>query len=328
MNFMEVIIAISMISVSCIGFSFAVIVVLEKLVTKFIGKNDLEDERIDFWSSMSAFGVFLGAVVLVWISAWFLIPWWMGKDPKSLGEAGDMFGGITALFSGLAFAGLISTLLMQRRELELQRKELRLSRDEFGLQRFENTFFGLVKLFNDHVDSLSGNPTQYVGDTSVYKGRAYLENCADGLADQFFMGTEGPKHNPRPIPAERSIGAQIKEYENAYDLRYESDLGPYFRLLYNTIRHIEKSGLTEEEKLDYSKIVRAYLSSSEVKLLMFNCASRHGSGMKQWVVKHRFLKHLHPKMAGKNVALVATYPAQAFDDRNRIIKAKPIPATP
>ena len=69
------------------------------------------------------------------------------------GTAGDMFGGLTALFSGLAFAGLITTLFMQRQELSLQRKELGLQRNElaqtrevFQIQRFENTFFGLLKL--------------------------------------------------------------------------------------------------------------------------------------------------------------------------------------
>ena len=41
-----------------------------------------------------------------------------------------MFGGLTSLFSGLAFAGLIYTINLQRRELQLQRKELRETRKE------------------------------------------------------------------------------------------------------------------------------------------------------------------------------------------------------
>jgi len=39
---------------------------------------------------------------------------------------GDMFGAVNTLFSGLAFAGLIYAILLQRSELELQRKELEL----------------------------------------------------------------------------------------------------------------------------------------------------------------------------------------------------------
>lgn len=46
------------------------------------------------------------------------------------GEFGDSFGAVNALFSGLAFAGIIYTILLQRRELQLQREELELTRDE------------------------------------------------------------------------------------------------------------------------------------------------------------------------------------------------------
>lgn len=49
------------------------------------------------------------------------------------GQLGDLFGVINSLFSGLAFAGVIYTIYLQREELALQRKELQLTRDE--LQR-------------------------------------------------------------------------------------------------------------------------------------------------------------------------------------------------
>jgi len=48
------------------------------------------------------------------------------------GQFGDMFGAVNALFSGLAFAGVIIALVYQRRELELQRQELRETRKEIG----------------------------------------------------------------------------------------------------------------------------------------------------------------------------------------------------
>ena len=53
-----------------------------------------------------------------------------GPEMASRGQFGDIFGGVNALFTGLAFAGLIYTILLQRRELELQRDELRLTREE------------------------------------------------------------------------------------------------------------------------------------------------------------------------------------------------------
>lgn len=46
------------------------------------------------------------------------------------GLFGDMFGALNALFSGLAFAGVIITILLQSKELGLQREELKAQREE------------------------------------------------------------------------------------------------------------------------------------------------------------------------------------------------------
>ena len=48
------------------------------------------------------------------------------------GVFGDSFGVLTSLFSGLAFAGIIITILLQREELQLQRQELKDNRKEFA----------------------------------------------------------------------------------------------------------------------------------------------------------------------------------------------------
>lgn len=59
-----------------------------------------------------------------------LLAFWLLPDWPTRGQFGDVFGGANALFSGLAFAGLIYTVLLQREELSLQRKELELTRQE------------------------------------------------------------------------------------------------------------------------------------------------------------------------------------------------------
>lgn len=51
-------------------------------------------------------------------------------DWQKSSQFGDMFGGIGALFSGLALAGVVVAVLMQRDELELQREELVATREE------------------------------------------------------------------------------------------------------------------------------------------------------------------------------------------------------
>ncbi len=51
-------------------------------------------------------------------------------DWNSRSNFGEMFGAVDTLFAGLAFAGVIYTILLQKRELELQRRELEMTREE------------------------------------------------------------------------------------------------------------------------------------------------------------------------------------------------------
>ncbi len=51
-------------------------------------------------------------------------------EESDRGTFGDMFGGINSLFSGLAFCGIIISIIMQSEELKLQREEIRQNREE------------------------------------------------------------------------------------------------------------------------------------------------------------------------------------------------------
>ncbi|GAB5404576.1 MAG: hypothetical protein Aurels2KO_28070 [Aureliella sp.] len=89
---------------------------------------------------------------------------------QAVGTFGDSFGAVNALFSGLAFVGVIVAILIQSNELKLQRRELRLSRTQLRLTReelngqkaqmveqskimsrqpFENTFFKMLDSFDN-----------------------------------------------------------------------------------------------------------------------------------------------------------------------------------
>lgn len=83
--------------------------------------------------------------VFLWLATavlclWFGTPFVMAKlvpDAAMRGPTGDLYGSVNALFSGLAFAGLLGTLWLQREQLALQRDELRLQREELKAQRKE-----------------------------------------------------------------------------------------------------------------------------------------------------------------------------------------------
>jgi hypothetical protein len=78
-------------------------------------------------------GVFLG-VTAAWLGSY----WGVRSSFPNLeqsGQVGDLFGAVNALFSGLAFAGVIIAIWLQRKDLELQRDELRLQREEMAASR-------------------------------------------------------------------------------------------------------------------------------------------------------------------------------------------------
>lgn len=87
--------------------------------------------------SLLAFGVFV-----VWASSALIM---LNLDNR--GEYGDMFGAVNSLFSGLAFAAFIVTLLMQKQELEDNRLELKRSADA---QKKSASLSALTTLLNEY----------------------------------------------------------------------------------------------------------------------------------------------------------------------------------
>lgn len=78
--------------------------------------------------------VFSIIVVILYAGSWYYIDsTYTGLDAR--GQFGDKFGAVNALFSGLAFAGLIFTIILQKNELALQRKELSLTHEELKGQK-------------------------------------------------------------------------------------------------------------------------------------------------------------------------------------------------
>jgi len=68
-------------------------------------------------------------VVLLWFLSGIVI-YFMADNWSDRGTIGDMFGVVNALFSGLAFVGLLYAIYLQREDLKLNREEVRMNRRE------------------------------------------------------------------------------------------------------------------------------------------------------------------------------------------------------
>lgn len=254
-----------------------------------------ELEKEGFWLSGKGLSILLGAVTLVWL-VFGIIAYNLPATLEESGQSGDMFGGVTALFSGLAFAGLIFTLFVQKQELRYQRKELshlvteqretkghlkdqathlKSQSDFIERQIFENNFFQLLSSFNIYVlnTKVAWTETTFEGHDAYGHIYGTLNSRVSGYYDKHADGSVNFSEQYEGFLADR-----------------KDVLGPYFRQLYNILKFIRHSGL--EDKKFYSNIVRAQISSSELSLLACNIASIHGSQKLAPLVKEfDLLKH-------------------------------------
>ena len=111
-----------------------------------------------------------------------------------------MFGVVNSLFSGLAFAGLIYTIILQRKELALQRKELILTRNELmrSAEAQEESGKALTAQLKSMV--IASNINGLTTIIEYYKGIAAKTAEAKGRQD-----------------AERKMGNAINDITNYMD---------------------------------------------------------------------------------------------------------------
>ncbi|MCI1053878.1 hypothetical protein MOQ19_10200 [Stenotrophomonas maltophilia] len=85
-----------------------------------------EESRSTSWLHFILIGL---TVAGIQVAIGFVVYKSIGDWPTR-GQFGDMFGAVNSLFSGLAFAGLIYAISLQRKDLKLQRDELQMTREE------------------------------------------------------------------------------------------------------------------------------------------------------------------------------------------------------
>ncbi|EGA64943.1 putative phage abortive infection protein [Vibrio brasiliensis] len=255
------------------------------------------------------------AAVLLYATALIALTWPISElSINSSGVFGDSFGMLTSLFSGLAFAGLIITIVMQRDELALQRQELNLTREELSgqkeemkaqnatlkVQRFENTFFKMLDVLeNCRNDITVKNPND-----RNYHGRDAIKKLYELFTDNYLSAWTTP-HGSRMtqrVKAFKQSSKSLEGIETEYDafyLKYGDELGQYFRTLYNLLKLIERADFLEDKTV-YANLLRAQLSRYELLLLWYNCLSIYGNEkMEPLVRKYNILKHLEVSMLPK-----------------------------
>jgi hypothetical protein len=121
---------------------------------------------------LSSFFKIAAGLVILSIAFPFIVNHFFSNWQTS-GTFGDTFGALNALFSGLAFTGVIVTILIQkselknqRTELQLQRTEMQETRKEFLINRTTNLVYSQLARFEKSLTELTitHDGTTYTGN--------------------------------------------------------------------------------------------------------------------------------------------------------------------
>lgn len=257
--------------------------------------------------SIGVFITFAVIIVIIWAGTGFLLYDATAQTPTlgDRGTFGDMFGAVNALFSGLAFAGIIFTVLLQREELRLQRGELAETRrvmdeqraqleaqsETFVLQRFEGTFFLLLPHFS-RIAEAAGR----------YKDAGEVANALG------FVTREISQEMPAHLRFEDAVSAG---YRTVLNNRQFPFLPRYFRSLYSVLSFIDRGSIGDRQF--YANLIRNELSVYECTLLAYIGLSDVGRPkLKPLIERYRLLKNIPNQHLFDNLPLFNAYDRSAF----------------
>lgn len=259
------------------------------------------------WIKKNLIWVMLGGVACLFLlnlSMVFFVP-----NENTRGTFGDQFGAVNALFSGLAFAGLIYTIVLQRRDLELQRHDLKLQRDELALtrqemeeqtaefekqnetlviQRFESLLYNMLNLQQEITREMVIEHTVIGEKTIIKKGREVFPYFYEEMKERYHY------KNGSELTTFRHVLSVDENYKkNLVAVRQLWFMDHYMRHLYRIFRYINDTDeISDVKKQEYAEIVRATLSPYELVFLYYIGFSH--PRFKVLIEKYALLNNLRP----------------------------------
>jgi hypothetical protein len=202
------------------------------------------------------------------------------------GATGSVWTLATVLFIYVAFLGQRVQLLLQQEEIDTAKLDMADQQHRLDEQAamtrkqlFESSFFQLLHSHERIVEGIAigKKDDELAGRDCFTKWYSWLKvtiwprvRKADNVNDS------------------ASIEAAFSQlYDHA-----RTDLGHYFRSLYNLIKFVDEANI--ENKRFYTNLVRAQMSDQETLVLFYNCLSEQGEKFRVLVEKYSLLKHLGP----------------------------------
>lgn len=254
--------------------------------------------------------------------------WWPFSDiPKNeLGTFGDSWGMLTSIFSVLAFMGVSYSLLLQVDAFKRSEKEA-IKQDYLSLKKnFESNLFQMLSLFQTIISEIRITKHKVKNnDNPVRNGRSSFITIYESAFARHNGDFKEKKYD--------NISAVYNDLFNLFNgtaKEAQFNLGHYFRFLYNIFRYIDESDVSEEDKVEYSKIVRAQISNYELLLLFYNIMHTEGMRFVKYVEQYQLFDNLpinelispihalllNPKAYGENASFDREKLMQYFKDNH------------
>ncbi len=232
--------------------------------------NEEEKDAFPCWAILSSIGL------LICVGAFYAYGLYNPDEFKKLGTWGDFVGGtLNPILTFLTVIGLLVTIHLQQRELRLTRKELEKSSNALEAQnlttkqqRFENTLFSMNEMLNQIVNAMD-----LVNGDQRKSGRDCFTIFYSTLNSRYRRENAILKEKGHIVDNVMKISMAVSAYGWMYH-KHQSDLGHYFRVLYNIFRYIDQSEFSDGI---YAKILRAQLSNQELLIIFYNNATERGS---------------------------------------------------
>lgn len=233
---------------------------------------------------------------------------------EALGQIGDSYGALNAAIAGLAFSGVLVTILIQ----------LLASQDQAvqnHKEQFESRFFQLLELGRKLREEVQ------FSHTPAYSA----ENPnADGHLKRGFAAFEAMHADLGWHLRDWDKGADLSEDRDNLGAMYrsvvhdssEATISPYFRILYTILRRIDEDDLlSTKDKHAYYKLVRSQITSAELSVASLNGMFRESANFSYFLEKARMFKYM-PASQIKNV-ITPHYWFGAFLGRDAYVQENP-----
>lgn len=231
--------------------------------------------------------------------------------PLNLDEAskvGDFVGGFVGIFWSIA--GILLLFIT----LRLQSDEFRETQRAITKQQFETTFFNMLTVLGNIRSQI-----KYIPNNTALKAKESNEFIAfaleelKGRFENELINNQNLKNEITLIEAKVNKIEVVNQLElatlknaiNDIYLKFYSDfhseLGHYFRYVYNLMKFTINSRKSEKDEKIYLDLIQAQLSNDEMALIFYNSLSDKGVNQSKipqfynWIEKYSFLENMDVK---------------------------------